>query len=79
MKYTSVLASVATCLLLGFTPFAASQEESQEISMEEIRQLCAQWAEEDGLEEAEIAEYMESCIRDEAAAIGIEVSAGDAD
>ena len=45
--------------------------------MEEIRRLCAQWAEEDGLEEDEKGDYIESCIRDEAAAMGIEIQEND--
>lgn len=79
MKSTSLLAIAASCLLFGFAPAALSQDDSEQLSIEEIRRMCAQWAEEDGLEEDEKPEYMESCIRDETQAAGIEISASDED
>jgi len=79
MKSTSLLAIAASCLLLGLAPVALSQDDSEQLSIEEIRRMCAQWAEEDGLGEDEKPEYIESCIRDETAAAGIEISANDED
>jgi len=79
MKSTSLLAIAASCLLLGLAPVALSQDDSEQLSIEEIRRMCAQWAEEDGLDEDEKPEYIESCIRDETAAAGIEISANDED
>jgi hypothetical protein len=79
MKSTSLLAIAASCLLLGIAPVVLSQDDSEQISIEEIRRMCAQWAEEDGLEEDEKPEYIESCIRDEAAAVGIEISGSSED
>lgn len=79
MKSSSLLAIGASCLLLGLAPAVLSQDDSEQISLEEIRRICAQWAEEDGLEEDEKPEYMESCVRDEAAAAGIEISASNDD
>jgi hypothetical protein len=60
-------------VFLGFSRYGSAQSESDQISLEQVRLLCSQWAEEDGLEGSEIPQYLETCIREEMESMGLQL------
>ena len=71
MKSTFLASLVCIVLVLGFATFGNAQSESELISTEEVRRLCTQWAEEDGLAGDEVQQYIDNCIQEEMESIGL--------
>ena len=71
MKSTFLASLVCIVLVLGFATFGNAQSESELISIEEVKRLCTQWAEEDGLEGDEVQQYIDNCIQEEMESIGL--------
>ena len=71
MKSTFLASSVCIVLVLGFATFGNAQSESELISTEEVRLLCTQWAEEDGLADDEVQQYIDDCMQEELESIGL--------